>query len=445
MEYVMKRFASLFLLSAGLLAPLTVTSLTMAEEPGAIDGVWQGTATAHGQAAPITVRVTGSGAGLKVAFLNGPVAHPDESAASSATFDGSHLVAMYDYFARKLDVTLDGTLDGGKLTGTYGSVSATAKSAPIPVVLARVRRLVDPAAAANAPDIAGSWNIVTTSAKGESAWEFRVDPRTPGTPVIKTVIQRIDGDTGGLWGTWDGTSYTVGHFNAAGPALYSVTPRADGTLVVKNLLGVARSGAPQSDDLIARRSAEARKEDLPAPTYPAQQTSVKDPNVPLAFSFPNLAGKTVANTDAQFRGKVVIVAIGGSWCPNCHDEAPLLVSLYRKYHARGLEIVDLDFEQGDDPATDSARLRAFIRHYGIPYTVLTAGTTDQLNEKIPQGVNLNCWPTSFFIGRDGRVKLVHAGFAGPGNTAGHVELVRETTALVEKLLATPAGTQSASR
>jgi thiol-disulfide isomerase/thioredoxin len=435
MEYPMKRFLSFVLLSGGL-----ITQATPGEAQAAIDGVWQGHATSHGQAVPVTVRVSGSGAGLKVAFLNGPAGHPDASAASSASFDGSHLVATYAYFARKLDLNLADE----KLTGTFGSVSATAKAAPLPVELTRVRRPADPAAAANAPDIAGSWNIVTHSAKGESAWEFRVDPRAPGTPVIKTVIQRIDGDTGGLWGTWNGTSYTVGHFTAAGPALYSVTPQVDGTLVVKNLLGVARSGAPQGDDLIARRSEEARKENLPAPTDPTQQTSMKDPNAPFAFSFPDLSGKLVANTDPQFRGKVVIVAIGGSWCPNCHDEAPFLVELYRKYHARGLEIVDLDFEQGDDPATDAARLRAFIAHYGIQYPVLTAGTTDQLNANIPQAVNLNCWPTSFFIGRDGRVKLVHAGFAGPGNTTGHAELVRETTALVETLLAEPAETQSES-
>jgi hypothetical protein len=43
------------------------------------------------------------------------------------------------------------------------------------------------------------------------------------------------------------------------------------------------------------------------------------------------------------------------------------------------------------------------------------------------------------------VKEVHAGFAGPGNTAGHEALVRETTELVEKLLAEPVGSQSASR
>jgi hypothetical protein len=101
---------------------------------------------------------------------------------------------------------------------------------------------------------------------------------------------------------------------------------------------------------------------------------------------------------------------------------------------RGLEIVNIDFETGD-PETDTPRLKAFIAHYGITYPVLLGGTTDQLAEKIPQGVNLNCWPTSFFIGRDGLVKQTHAGFAGPGNTVGHAQLEDKVTALVEKLLA----------
>jgi thiol-disulfide isomerase/thioredoxin len=257
--------------------------------------------------------------------------------------------------------------------------------------------------------------------------------------VIKAAIQRIDGDTGGLWGTWNGTSYTLTHFTAAGGAAYSVTPQADGTLLVKSLLGGVHGSSP---DLVAHRPEEARKLNLPTPTDPTQQTTVKDPNVPLAFSFPDQNGTLVSNADARFRGKVVIVAIGGSWCPNCHDEAPLLVSLYKRFHSKGLEIVGLDFEQGD-PETDTQRLKAFIQHYGITYPVLAAGTTDQLNDKIPQGVNLNCWPTSFFVGRDGLVKETHAGFAGPGNTAGHIALEQEVTSLVEKLLAERPNLQSA--
>ena len=50
----------------------------------------------------------------------------------------------------------------------------------------------------------------------------------------------------------------------------------------------------------------------------------------------------------------MILAIGGSWCPNCHDEAPFLSELYKDYHARGLEIVGLMFENDPDPKVVAA-------------------------------------------------------------------------------------------
>jgi thiol-disulfide isomerase/thioredoxin len=424
----MKLSASLLALSVSVLPAALSPSIVLGQSSAAITGVWQGYATVREtQQVPITIRISGSASALKAEFLNGPADHPDATPATSVTFDGKHLVASFDYFAR----TLDATLSDGKLGGTYGATHPNAKAVPIPFSATHVAILADPGSVAHAPDISGSWEIATKSNKGEGAWEFRADPPSVKSSLIKTVIQRIDGDTGGLWGSWNGTSFNVSHFTAAGPALYSVTPQSNGTLLIKSLLGPVHDSSPE---LIARRTADARKLNLPTPTDPTQQTTVKDPNVPLAFSFPDLTGKIVSNTDPEFHGKVVIVAVGGSWCPNCHDEAPLLVSLYKRFHSRGLEIVNLDFEQGD-PETDTARLKAFITHYGIPYKVLAAGTTDQLAEKIPQGVNLNCWPTSFFIGRNGLVKETHAGFAGPGNTTGHVALERDVTALVEKLLA----------
>jgi thiol-disulfide isomerase/thioredoxin len=440
MEPTMKLLASLLALSVGVLPAIVAPSAILGQSSSIsdIDGVWSGFATVREtQQVPITIRISGSGSSLRAEFLNGPADHPDATPASSVSFDGTHLIASFDYFAR----TLDATLTDGKLSGTYGPTHPTAKAVPASFVATLGKAQVDPAPEPNAPDISGSWEIATKSSKGESAWEFRADPPSGKSSVIKTVIQRIDGDTGGLWGTWNGSSYIVSHFNASGPALYSVTPQADGTLLVKSL--IANPHAPANVDLIARRPEEARKENLPAPTDPTRQTTVKDPNAPLAFSFPDLTGKIVSNTDSEFHGKVVIVAVGGSWCPNCHDEASFLVSLYNKFHSKGLEIVNLDFEQGD-PDIDPSRLKAFIAHYKIPYTVLTAGTTDQLAEKIPQGVNLNCWPTSFFIGRDGLVKQTHAGFAGPGNTVGHAALEHGVTELVEKLLAEPVPGQTAS-
>jgi len=131
---------------------------------------------------------------------------------------------------------------------------------------------------------------------------------------------------------------------------------------------------------------------------------------------------------------VVLVNITGSWCPNCHDEAPFLAELYRKYRSQGLEIVALSFEEAEQLA-DPARLRAFIAKYGIEYPVLLGGEPGEFKEKLPQAVNLNSWPTSFFIGRDGLVRGAHAGFAGPASGAVHDQTRKEFAVTIERLLA----------
>ena len=408
----MKLFVSLFLLVASAMAQ------------GPIAGTWIGNATVHGQQVPIRLELTGHGNELRAALLNGPESSP----ASSAVFNGNRLLLTFNYYAK----TLDATLADGHLTGSFGTTATR-----YPVSLSS-RDAGTSNSETHAQDINGDWEIAVKSAKGESAWQLRVEP-LHNSGEVKAVIQRIDGDTGSLYGSWKGGAYQISHFTAAGPALYSLTPQADGTLLVSNLL---RADVNDQQNLVARRPTQARAAKLVGPTDPTQQTTVKDPSARFKFSFPDLSGKVVSNTDPQFDGKVVIVAIGGSWCPNCHDEAPFLESLYKQFHSRGLEIVSLSFEEGDQ-LKDPARLRAFIARYGLTYTILVAGDTEQLNEKIPQAVNLNCWPTSFFLGRDGRVREVHAGFAGPANPPAHEALMHEVTALVEQLLAEPVPTQNA--
>ena len=410
----MKLFASLFLLA------------TSAFAQNSIVGIWTGNATVHDQQVPVRLEISGTGSEIHAALLNGP----ESSSASSAVFTGNHLLVTFNYYAR----TLDATLVNGQLSGTFGTVDTR-----YPVHLSS-RAGVSGATELPAQDIRGDWEIAVKSAKGESAWQLRIEP-VKQAPGIRAVIQRIDGDTGSLYGNWAIGEYRVSHFTAAGPALYSLTPQADGTLLVSNML---RADVNDQQNLVARRPAQARAAKLVGPTDPTEQTTVKDPSARFKFSFPDLNGKLVSNTDPQFDGKVVIVAIGGSWCPNCHDEAPFLESLYKQFHSRGLEIVNLSFEE-QDQLKDPTRLRAFIARYGLTYTVLVAGDTDQLNEKVPQAANLNCWPTSFFLGRDGRVREVHAGFAGPANPPAHEALMHEVTELVERLLAEPVPSQEALR
>src|SRR5437773_315241 len=191
------------------------------------------------------------------------------------------------------------------------------------------------------------------------------------------------------------------------------------------------------------RADQARAKGLPEPSDPSRFTSVKDPTEPFRFGFPDLTGRLVSNTDPKFRGKVVVISISGSWCPNCHDEAPFLGELYRKYRAQGLEIVSLSFEEAEQ-LKNPVRLRAFIKKYGIEYTVLVPGEPKELADKVPQGVNLSSFPTTFFLGRDGRVRAVHAGFPGKASGEFHKQAKEESTAMVERLLAEKSAQTSSS-
>jgi thiol-disulfide isomerase/thioredoxin len=130
--------------------------------------------------------------------------------------------------------------------------------------------------------------------------------------------------------------------------LLILTPASDGTLAV------SLTSLHGHSDLTASRPEAARAKGLAEPTDPSQHTSVQDPAVPFALRFPDLNGKLVSNTDPRFEGKVVVVNVLGSWCPNCHDEAPFLAELYRQYRNEGLESVH-------ESAQERARTRRTCR------------------------------------------------------------------------------------
>jgi peroxiredoxin len=247
----------------------------------------------------------------------------------------------------------------------------------------------------------------------------------------------VDGDTGALTGGWLDGKFVASHFDGSRPGLLVLTPQADGSLAVK------LTAPTRVAELTAWRPEVARAKSLPEPANYQTHTSVRDPNEVFTYSFPDTNGKMVSNEDPRFKGKVVLAIVTGTWCPNCHDEARYLVELYAKYHSQGLEIVALDFEEPEQQSS-LKRVRAFIQQYRVPYTYLIAGAPSEMWDKVPQAVNLNTWPATLFIGKDGRVKATHAGFAGSASGTYHKQLREEFTANIERLLKEAPAVTSAS-
>jgi thiol-disulfide isomerase/thioredoxin len=409
----MKAWSRIAFVSLALFASSASTRSAAAQS---VEGKWEGTVDVDGMTIPFRIDISGKGMKLQGAFING-----DERVTStSGRQDHDALVLNFDQYAERILANIE----GGQLTGTIEGKFGPEPRSTLPFRAKRFTPEPDPPAG-TVPSIGGLWEIEVRSPKGESAWRFIV--RQSGTDVSAAIL-RVDGDTGALTGRYRDGKFVLSHFSGERPYLIEVAPKPDGSLAI------TLNDYNGKKELPAYRPADARARGLPEPTDPAQQTHVADPNAPFEFRFPDISGRMVASSDARFRGKVILVNITGSWCPNCHDEAPFLAELYRTYRERGLEIVALDFEEASQFG-ELNRLRWFIYHYGIQYTVLVAGDPDDVNKKIPQLVNLKSWPTTVFIGRDGLVKSIHAGFASPASGDFNGQLKAEVTARVEALLA----------
>jgi thiol-disulfide isomerase/thioredoxin len=368
---------------------LAIFAITLLASGQSVEGTWDATVTVNNVSVPFRIEIDGTGTDVHSYFFNGD---DRVNPSNSGMFQSGSLVLTFDSYATKLEATLN----DGILTGTYGGVSGNA--------YAFHAKRHDPSLAASsdqhAPDISGLWEIQVKSPKAESAWHFVVNQKGA---KIDAAILRVEGDTGTLSGNFKDGKFFLSHFAGERPFYVEVTPQSDGSLQMQI------ASFHDTQNLVALRPAEARARNLAPPDDPTQHTKVKDPAQPLRFSFPDMNGRIVSSTDEQFQGKVVLLNITGSWCPNCHDEAPFLEELYRKYRGQGLEIVALDFEPAEQ-LKSLLRARAFIKRYGIEYTYLIAGEPSQMNEKIPQAENLNAWPTTFFIGRNGLVRTIHTGF-----------------------------------
>ena len=375
-----------------------------------LDGLWDGTVKVNNDfVVPFRFELSGSGANVKGSFFNGD----EKFTSTSGRLENNSLVLSWAYYASKLEATAN----GGVIEGTY----SRARNAPVP--FRAVRAAAGSAAKGEIPQIGGVWEIHgLASEKKEKAWQLVIDQS--GAKVSAGIL-RVDGDTGTLTGAYRDGKFVVSHFSGSRPSVVEITAAGDGTLKL------ALNG---KGGMTAVRPAVARAQGLPEPDDPGKHTGVKDPAAGFPFQFPDLNGRVVSSGDARFQGKVVLVNITGSWCPNCHDEAPFLVQVYRKYRSQGLEIVGLSFEEADQ-LKDPVRMRSFIKRYGIEYTMLLCGTTDEATEKLSQAVNFDAWPTTFFVGRDGRVRAVHSGF--PSKASGELltKAKEEFTETVERLLA----------
>jgi peroxiredoxin len=431
----------------------TSAMVAQANNAQIIDGRWDANLTDNGPTVPFRLDISGSGPALRGTFYDG--FKPYEVTTAASYQDGVLVLKAEHYLT-----TITAKLKDGELVG---DVALQGPGFQIKYGFAAARHVDAAPASSDVPAIAGVWELplASPSAKGEKSFHLIVKQNGPDAEAS---ILRIDGDTGAYSGTYKDGKWILSHFDGSRPGVIEVAASKDGTLEViqhnealkKAIEGDSpdtKTGADAKhyegatpyagDKLIAYRPEVARSKGFPEPDNFNTHTTIRDAREKFTFNFPDADGKLISSDDARFKGKVVLAIVTGTWCPNCHDEARFLVELDRKYRDKGLAIVALDFEEPEEQGK-LTRERAFIKEYGVKYTYLIAGAPSEMWEKVPQAVNLNTWPATIFVGRDGLVKGVHSGFASQASGEFNSQLQAEFTAKIEKLLDENATAQSAS-
>jgi len=275
-------------------------------------------------------------------------------------------------------------------------------------------------------DFSGRWALTFHDDEGKD--EAAIAELTQQGYEVAGTVLRASGDDRYIAGEVRGDTLFLSRFDGGSAYLYYGRLAADGTLS-----GDFHTSGGSHETWDGRRDPDARLEDQ------AQMTVLQPGVARLAFTFPDLDGNPVTYPAERFAGKVVLITVGGSWCPNCHDEAAFLRQLLASRRARGLEIVQLMFEYTPDFASASAAARSFAQKFSIDYPVLIAGTTSDngVLKKLPQLKVFAAYPTLFMIDRKGTIRRTHAGFSGPATGAHYEEQNQELSAYVDMLLKEP--------
>ena len=108
--------------------------------------------------------------------------------------------------------------------------------------------------------------------------------------------------------------------------------------------------------------------------------------------FPTLEGDTASLAD--YRGRVVLLNLWGTWCPPCRREIPDLVELQERIEPRGGTVVGLAVDSGSP-----SEIRDFAERFGINYPIWRSD-----GRRVMEHYRAMGYPTTLLIDRRGVIR-----------------------------------------
>jgi thiol-disulfide isomerase/thioredoxin len=339
------------------------------------------------------------------------------------TRDGDSILIHLPFYESQLRarVTADGNLDGVWLR----HLASDWQTVPFKAFYGEGYRFA-PGSTVDVPSVFGRWAAMFRTSDGKDS-TFRVGEfRQEGSHVTGTFLD-AGGDLRYLEGIVTGDSLKLSCFD--GTHAYFFTARIEGNRLTG---GQYYAGATSRETWTATKDDDAKLEDQFAMTHWKKDQA-------FGFTFKDIDGHIVSLSDPRFKGKVVLVQIMGSWCPNCMDETRFLSGFYDQYKDKGVEVVALAYERSTDFARSQGSVRTFQQRFQVKYPMLITGVAvgdpQRAEKTLPQLESIVNFPTTIFVGKSGQIEKIHTGFSGPGTGEHYEQQKQEIYTLVNDLLA----------
>jgi thiol-disulfide isomerase/thioredoxin len=376
-------------------------------------GIWRGVIEMQGQHLPFNFEIIKTGSGYNVFLKNGT----EKLFLDEVTLIQDSVKIVLHIF----DAELRAKMEGGVLTGFYSKNFEKNYRLPFRATWGEDYRF-EKVSYQPVEDFTGTYAVKFIHEKDTtvSVGIFK----QKGNHAEGTFLNP-DGDYRYLEGNVREGKLWLSTFDGHHAYIFSATKQNENTLV-----GDYWSGKTRHESWIGRRDDHAALPDLESPTY------LKKGYEKLEFSFPDVNGNKITPSDERYKNKVLILQLFGTWCPNCMDETKFLSRWYKKNRDRGVDILGLAYERKDDFQYASGRVKKMKEKLDVDYDFVIAGTSDKekASKTLPALNMVFAFPTTIFIGKDGKVKHIHTGFTGPGTGIYYEQYIQRFNETVNELL-----------
>lgn len=272
----------------------------------------------------------------------------------------------------------------------------------------------------------GRYAVTFAGSKDPAVGTFRVAPGADKPWNCEGTFLTTLGDYRFLAGNSDNHTMKLSCFDGAHAFLFSAERRQDGSMK-----GGFWSSDSWYETWTATPDADAELPDGWKLTKWRDGARLGD------ATFRGFDGKPVSLDGDRFGGKVRVIEVFGSWCPNCHDHGAYMAELHARYADKGLQVVGVAFEHAGDFARSVRQVKAFVARHGASFPILIGGLSNK--QKATASLSLldrvRSFPTTIFVDKSGKVRGIYQGWSGPATGEAHRRLRQRFEALIDDMLA----------